>query len=191
MSIVLHHSAGNFRFGRASPALYWLKENHWLLRTNHDGAPRRWRGGRTVRTRGLPRNSLPARWRLSCRRLGWQCLPESGQESLLTTLPISTITFTARKKISEARLRGHTLLGCGASPTRSIPHPSSPRSRGAWRNSPRHDGRGVDRTSGRPGSARSSSAGGGRSRSSQNPRRSARGGSSAVSGILSGRLAFV
>lgn len=100
--------------------VYYLEENNWTPLPTHDAVRRPWREGRTSRTRALPRSSLPDRWRLNCRLLGRRRPPESGPKFPPATSPTSTITSTARRKRSEAGLRGYALLGRCASSTRFV-----------------------------------------------------------------------
>src|ERR1019366_5319352 len=68
--------------------------------------------------------------RPSSQLLAWQCRLESGQESPPTTSLTSTTTSTVHRKRGEAGLRGHALLGCSTSSTRSVPRTGNPRPAG-------------------------------------------------------------
>ncbi len=62
----------------------------------------------------------PDRWKANCRPLGGQCQRRSGRRFLTITSPTSIIICSARRKRSEAGLRGHALLGRGAESTGSV-----------------------------------------------------------------------
>lgn len=132
-------SATTHRQTERDYSVYWLEENNWLTRSNDDGVSQRWRERITARTRAMRRSSPPARWRPSWQPLGRQCRPEGGPNSPPTTSPTSTTPSTAHRKRSEARLRGHALLGCSTSSTRSVPRAGNPSAGGARRHPPGHD----------------------------------------------------
>jgi len=103
--------------------------------------------------------------------IGRQCLIESGQNSPPATSQTSITTSTAHRKKGEAGLCGHAVLGCSTSSTRSVPRTAHPCAAGARRSPHGFDRRGTNRTSRRPGSARSVPAGGGSAGGPQNPER--------------------
>src|ERR1019366_3513083 len=127
------HAVSVTHRGTDSPLIvYWLEENNWLPRPIKDCGTQRRRDGRRARTHALPRNSPPARWRVSCQLWEQRFRPELGRRSPPTTSPTSTTTSTAHRKRSEAGLRGHALLGCSTSSTRSVPCAGNPCPEGAW-----------------------------------------------------------